>query len=338
MLDVTRAPFATRVLNPVDPSMASDQLDTPSAERPRRFRWRRAVLGAMLVMALLGAAVYEHGHPIGVGTWLAFGAITALGAAAGLPGRWRHVWLLGLFVAANLVVPDLFLYRNPLADPYYWIDVRGGRQVTEVAPGIWLGGAGENTVLIEHYLGPVPAQWQMAYPRSPHVRDGDDRVDAKNIIHHVGLADTLAMLPGDDARRRALICLTDPANRLRVHQSLLLVALKTLGYPDGLDAESWWRAHSDLFRAESDPVAAARVVVGWRAKIEESAYHRLAEIPRELSRQFRAARYHEQGSWGRDYEFGEAYRELPEARREFRYQPGEGEQPVPSPPNIVWWE
>lgn len=115
------------------------------------------------------------------------------------------------------------------------------------------------------------------------------------------------MLPSDSARTKVLRCLTDPENRLRVHQGLLLVCLSSFGYPEGFDAESWWRHHEVWFVQERDPVQAARVTQGWSAHLRTLAN---GDLPPELATQLQAANYQERGEWGGHLDFGEAFQLL----------------------------
>jgi hypothetical protein len=56
---------------------------------------------------------------------------------------------------------------------------------------------------------------------------------------------------------------TDPKNRLREHQKLLLIGLRAFGFPYGYDSKSWWDRHGRLFYAESDPTKALLLIRGW---------------------------------------------------------------------------
>ncbi|MCE9555978.1 MAG: hypothetical protein K8T91_21730 [Planctomycetes bacterium] len=192
-------------------------------------------------------------------------------------------------------------------------DTRGGRMGIRVL-GFQFVTSTTNTRLLEGYLGPLEAQWEHHCPLSPYIRDGNERVDICSISRYEDLPAILDMLPDDRARRQVLTCITDSKNRLRAHQGLLLVALKTLNYPDGYDVDSWWDKHSHLFRQEYDPSAAAMTVWGWRERIQDSAPSYNGQYPVErywdITRQCSTAKYQEQGSWGGDRDFGEAYDKL----------------------------
>lgn len=113
------------------------------------------------------------------------------------------------------------------------------------------------------------------------------------------------MLPDDAARRAVVIALAAPNNRLRVHQGLLLVCLYDLGYPEGMDRDSWWAAHSQLFRREYDPKVAASLVCDWLENVER--IYAGPESPSAVWTQLRAARYQQQGTWGAHVDFAEAF-------------------------------
>jgi hypothetical protein len=196
-------------------------------------------------------------------------------------------------------------------------------------PGVRFGRGGVNTNLLESYLGPLPPHWWQQSDLSPYVRDGDERVQSRNIIFRESLPKILDMLPDDDARRQALACLVDTQNHLRVHQSMLLALLGELGYPPGFDAASWWQRHASLFIRECDAPAAARRTFGWREKAENVAD--VGDHFDALHSQLSAARYQEQGQWGGHADFGEAYREV-------EYMPRTAASlPLAAPNNVAWW-
>ncbi len=103
-----------------------------------------------------------------------------------------------------------------------------------------------------------------------------------------------------------LTCLIDRENRLRVHQGLLLAALAYLGYPPGDDERSWWKANRWIFHCEHDAKPAAAMVLGWSDMIVALAMP-AGEAKEEMPGFLRATYYQEQGAWGGDYDFAEAY-------------------------------
>jgi hypothetical protein len=169
------------------------------------------------------------------------------------------------------------------------------------------------------------------YPVMVKVRDGGERVRGASLVFRDDLRDILARLPDDNAREQVLACITDPANRLRVHQGMLLVCLNVLGYPRGYDASRWWERHRAVFIREPDPEKAVAVVLGWTESAERLVDQNpdLADVG-EISGQARSARYQQWGVWGGDRDFGEMF----SAFVERKHPDGN----VPENPNVVWWQ
>jgi hypothetical protein len=271
---------------------------------------------------LLWLAIRFHGRPLDSFTWTALAVVLACSA---LPGifrlRWRTAVLISL-LGVYIAFPGPFLVI-PLLERWSLCDDHGGRRGRLISPGLRFGHNGPNTELLESYLGPLPPNWWLQAPQFPYIRDGNERVQSRNPILRDYLPDMLARLPDDAARKQVLSCLVDPENRLRVHQGLLLACLLELGYPPGLDAEGWWRAHRDLFKREHDPIAAAKLTRGWLRKIG-----RLPTASDAVGSLYGAADYQESGSWGGHYDFGEAVRNL-----EWNRRPDE----IDASENVVWW-
>ncbi|MCA9268410.1 MAG: hypothetical protein KDA41_08055, partial [Planctomycetales bacterium] len=139
----------------------------------------------------------------------------------------------------------------------------------------------------------------------------------------------LAMLPDDAARQSIIKSLTEPDNRLRVHQGVLLACLYDLNYPAGMDGRSWWLHHKEFFRAEHDPVAAASLTQGFLDNV--GRIYPDGDIPDEVLRQCRAARYQQHGTWGGHFDFGVTYIEMERGDRE------PDAQSLESARDIVWW-
>ena len=214
----------------------------------------------------------------------------------------------------------------------YIQDVRGSRSGIEKA-GIRFVTDTNNADLIEKHLGPIEPQWKHSSYIAPGIRDGNERVDSGSIIRCTCLGEMLEVLPSEAAKRQVLICVTDPNNRARIHQGLLVIAIRAWGYPPGYDAETWWTEHAHLFKPMPDPTVAAKTVWGWRERIGSliSASHHdgqeLSLYEEYLSTLCSAARYQEQGTWGGDRDFGECYDMLP----------GTMPPPLVIPKNVVWW-
>jgi hypothetical protein len=300
-------------------------------ERWRRLCRSRAILFAIpiLVMAaLLGRAIHRYGRPIDEFTWAALAIVLAGSVLPGLfQMRWRWtamILLAGVYIAFPgpfLVIP--FLERWSLCDDH------GGRWGLQISPGLRFGRDGPNTKLLESYLGPLPPNWWLQAPHFPYIRDGNERVMSRNPILRDYLPTLLSRLPDDAARKQVLTCLVDPENRLRVHQGLLLACLMELGYPPGLDAKGWWKAHRDLFKCGHEALAAAKLTRGWTRKIERLPQRPLNGEPRSaVSSLITAANYQERGAWGGHEDFGEAVWSL-----EWKRHPAE----IDATGHVVWW-
>ncbi|REK07884.1 MAG: hypothetical protein DWQ37_20995 [Planctomycetota bacterium] len=294
----------------------------------QRLRGSRTALFAIPILAMAGLlwlAIRKHGRPIDGYTWTALAVVLVCSA---LPGfyrlRWRWAALI-LLVGVYIVRPGPFLeFRIIPLQRWSLCDDHGGRRGLQISPMLRFGHDGPNTKLLESYLGPLPPNWWQQAPNFPGIRDGNERVQSRNPILRDYLPDILEMLPDDAARKQVLTCLVDTENRLRVHQGLLLACLMELGYPPGLNAETWWEAHRDLFKCEHDPVAAAKLTRGWLRKIER----RPIEPSSAMSSLYRAADYQERGSWGGHWDFGEAAMKL-----EWDHPPEE----IDASDKILWW-
>lgn len=301
---------------------------TAEAEVPvncddRRIRARRASLAFGVCAALVTLCLLGHGWPIDGFTWF---VLAATPLTAGVAGYFRRRVITGVVVVFSLFLafPDPFLVI-PLPGRWSLFDDRGGREGTSLSPGLRFGRPGRNTALLESHLGRLEPNWWVQAPRFPHIRDGNERVYSRSMIRSENLPAILAMLPSDTARRQVLACLTDPDNRLRVHQGLLLACLKQFGFPAGFDAERWWAFHEPTFVRERDADRAARVAYEWL----EDANRLSSSWSGELGGQLSAASYHVRGHWGRDHHFGVAYRQLQDAPRSER----EGLPLV----KVIWW-
>jgi hypothetical protein len=214
---------------------------------------------------------------------------------------------LGLLAVSIAYYCSFFV---PLESDIYQ-DVRGGRRSRLLIPhGFRFGWDGPNTRMLEVWLGPLKPEWRhltTEFMLLGDWRDGDERVNKHNLIFFDVLPVILGRLPHDDARRQVLQCLTDPTNLLRIHQCLLLVCVHELGFPEGLDATTWWEKHSWLFIREGDPKQASRIVWGWIDRIPVERW------TNRMRRWIRAAEHQQGGSWGGDPAFGPAYDDLNES-------------------------
>jgi hypothetical protein len=270
-------------------------------------------------------------------TWICLfgGAAWSLVFVAIRRGKARKLFMIPIGVQVLLLLCCLLPGCIPFLEVASIQDVRGGRTGIKVV-GLRFRTSEQNTALLEEYLGPLEPQWEHQSLISPPARDGNERVNSRSIIRDVELPAILAMLPDHAARRLVLKCLTDPRNKLRVHQGMLLVALYTLDYPPGYNARSWWKQHSHLFCVEDYPYRAVKVIWGWRHRIEESTPIHGEEQDQQryrgIWRQCQAADYQERGSWGGDSGVGEAFVRL---ERTIRKLPNlEDNLPVHG---IAWW-
>jgi hypothetical protein len=133
---------------------------------------------------------------------------------------------------------------------------------------------------------------------------------------------------------------TTPENQARVHQGLLLVALKRFGYPEGHDARRWWRKHEPVFRVVEDPVEASQMVCGWRNAIQQigakSENGSGFAAGMAIGQQLDAALMQEMGMWGGDGDFSDAYYLISVLRKQAAA--GEGATPAWPNPNVAWWD
>lgn len=221
----------------------------------------------LIVCVTLGILTVLIGLPANLATWLAvFGG---------------GVWILALMVLFRdskkiLLVPVvlqslLFLYcigpqafegMTFLSLGAEYHDLHTGRREMRVL-GMRFRASENNAELIERYLGRRDPHWRHSYYYDPHIRDGDDRLNAGSVIYDRDLSGLLEMLPDESARRQFLKCISDPNNKMRFHQALLVVALRALDYPSGLNSQTWWDHHSHLFRPEDDDGRATVAVWGW---------------------------------------------------------------------------
>ena len=302
-----------------------------------RANLRRTAIGAAACLILLAVTLFVV-TPADAGAWmLLLGGVAWVVALNGVsPSRMKYLVYLPVCIQMLL----LFSCAAPREAHAFLIvgggntiqDVRGSRMGIQFAGGRFITSS-MNAELLEKYLGQIQPQWKHGSPLSPYVRDGNERVDIASVARRDYLPKVLAMLPNDDARRQVLRCLTDPANRLRVHQGLLLSCLYHKGYPPDHGAASWWQRHEWAFRPEHDPQRAVDLVFGWTDQIK--AREPNSDVVGEVSRQVRAANYQEHGSWGGDHDFGEAYQTLEE--QVMQAPNGVEAFPQLGIHRIVWW-
>lgn len=293
-----------------------------------RYRLSLAALGLLCTTSLVVVACVRLGLPLNAYTSLVVAVCAMSGVSLGLTGTPRTICLPAFLMCVYLASPGPFQVV-PLVVVYSLFDDVGGRSGRAITPELWFGHDGPNTAILESYVGPPNANWWRQAPLSPYIRDGNERVQSRSIIRYEWFPDILAMLPDDSARVIVIRALIDPENRLRVHQGLLLTALNDLGYPAGMDSQSWWTQHKLLFGSEHDPVAAASLTRDWLHNIER----RDADwrFPNRLATQCRAVRYQQRGEWGGHPDFGEAFIGIEQGQIDCDARMAAAAQ------EIVWW-
>jgi hypothetical protein len=280
-------------------------------------------LALFFVVLIIGFVFYDLGIPVDLRSWIgiSIGIVPILTA-------WRRPCFL------IPIVPLTFLYYLTFFTPLQrnlLQDVHGGRYGWEILPhGFRFAHTGRNTRLLQTYLGPLDAQWEQRcidFMLLGDWRDGNERVNCHNLIFSRDLAAILERLPSDAARREVLMSLTDSANLLRIHQGLLLTCLKELGYPPGMNSQTWWDKHAWLFQPEHDPTRAVRIVYGWSARLRE--YSNIDAISGQLA----GVNYQEIGTWGGDRNFGDEFLKVEE-----QLQRGRSKKELAIGLNYIdWW-
>jgi hypothetical protein len=286
---------------------------------PRYAFWSALSIGVLM----LGGIFTGLGLPIDTWTWggVSIGIIPIVAA-------WRRGFHSICFAGAT------FLYYLTFFIPlerHCLQDVHGGRTGWELRPqGFRFGHAGPNTRLLERQLGPLEAQWRHScinFILLATFRDGNERVNSRNLIFSPDLPAILEKLPTDAAREQVLICLTDPTNLLRIHQGLLLTCLKEMGYPPGMNPLSWWDKHAWVFHRERDPAEAVKVIWGWTTRLPED------RDSIAITQQLSAVHYQEQGTWGGDGALGEEFLKFEEVMAHNGKKPDSGL----GMNRIEWW-
>ena len=243
---------------------AADSLDAEQ-ESPS---WALLACATACTCSLAGISIFRLGLPLDLKTWL----VVVAAAASGLCLTNTHIarlggFVLGLLAAVYLAFPWVFQVI-PGVEVWSTFDSRGGRVGWILTPGLRFGSDGPNTALLENTRGPLEPDWRIGASYSPYIRDGNERVDTRNVIRAASFSSMLECLPSDDARHEVMHALTEPENRLRPFQSLLLVCLHDWGYPEEGRPEEWWAQHRDLFAIETDPKKGASLVFDWQPRLE----------------------------------------------------------------------
>lgn len=236
--------------------------------KPRRSRLLLATLGIFCTATLVVVSLFRLGLPLTLYTWVVVTLCAASGVSLALTGKRRFlIFPATLAVCIYLAIPVPFQVIR-LIEVWSLFDDVGGRSGWAITPGLQFGKKGPCTAMLESYVGPLEPNWSYQAPYSPYIRDGNERVQSRNVIRYEYFPEILEMLPDDAARQTVIKALTDTENRLRVHQGLLLACLHDLNYPAGTDRNSWWLHHKELFKSEHDPIAAASLAQGWLENID----------------------------------------------------------------------
>ena len=309
-------------------------MSSRSAVSRRRVLHGPRLLGvAGICVALSLSALLRYGRPLDAATAVVLVLGLSLVGLHRFGSTARSRWALAS-------VPLLFhLHLHVPLTSDHWQDPHGGRVGVRLFPWLDFGRDGPNTALLEQQLGSLPAEWRHRGPRSNLLwdcRDGNERVNSQSLIWREDYREILALLPNDEARRQVSACLTDTTNLARVHQGLLLTCLKSLGYPQGYDAQSWWAVHHRVFVRVEDPHHVARLVRGWTQSVQRLDTASIDETDpagrAQIRGQLRAVGYQESGRWGGDGGIREALWDM-------EAQEARGESPWPSAgrPVVVWW-
>lgn len=243
--------------------MSQDESKAAALFPPPRFWVILGLTGFFLVIVFASLGFPENTQAF---VWLAMVVVLCL---ASLVDRF---WYVSAFLLATLFLLVLVGHESN-----HIVDIRGGRQGIEIRPGEFrFSRTGPNTRLLEEFLGPLAPEWSGADIRHMSFwfgrwKDGDERFHTRSIIYREYLPDLLDLLPHREARVQVLECSTDPNNLVKLHQEMLLVAVKELGYPPGYDAHTWWDKHNKLFVAESVPRNAVMLAGGWVRRMKEVA-------------------------------------------------------------------
>ncbi|QDU94381.1 hypothetical protein [Lignipirellula cremea] len=295
----------------------------------RRPRLLLAMLGIVCTTSFVVVSLYRLGLPLTLYTWVVVTLCAAAGATLAINGKRRLlIFPTALVVCVYLAIPDPFQVI-PFVEKWSLFDDVGGRSGWAITPGLKFGKDGPNTAILESYVGSLEPNWWYQAPHSPYIRDGNERVQSRNVIRYEYFPHILEMLPDDDARRTVIKALTDTENRLRVHQGLLLACLRDLKYPAGTERNSWWLHHREFFKSEHDPIVAASLVQGWLENIDR--IYSDGDVPFTIMSQCRAVGYQQRGSWGGHYDFGEAFMEIEFGERKLDARSRE------LAGSVVWW-
>lgn len=320
--------------------------------RSKDWRWpgwrivARRYCGVFVCGGLLAALLLRGVWPFDAasGMALAGGVLWSLMLASARRRFWRVLSpapILGFayLLTCSMAAEKMERFIRGVPRSVLLQDVRGGRDGVQLLGDFSYSWPGPNSVLIERYLGSLAGEWEGRWYASKWYLGLEERVNRRSIIRQPDLPEMLALLPSDEARRQVLRCVTTPENQARVHQGLLLVALKRFGYPEGYDANRWWRKHEPAFRVVEAPLEASQLVYGWRNAIQRIASESEGRSPSlpdlALRQQLDAALMQEMGMWGGDGDFSDAYYLMAVRRKQAGAD--EGDDLRAPNQNVAWW-
>lgn len=282
------------------------------------------IVTATFVLALALLVVLRFGLPADATTWIAFATIVFGGMNSIFVRKRTVVYVTSLLILLALAFPDIVsdipLFAN--VNNHYVRDDNGGRKGVVICSHLRFVTQGANTSYLESLLGPLAPRWRYCAPMGSRIRDGNDRVHARSVIFESYLDSALSKLPADADRTAVARCLVAENNRLRVHQGLMITVFWAKAQENNPAAHRWWAQNSGFFVQISDNKKAAEFLWCWRNKIGSEIYDLgelnslNQEVRESLVRHIRAAKYQEEGRWGGDSEFGDAYQALERAPRE----------------------
>lgn len=254
-----------------------------------RPNYRRVFVASMLYLGNVVGTICLIGYPASVASLLfLFSPIAWFAALIAITPRFRKLSLCLPLVLVPLAC--LARYSGTV-----YVDTARSRLGTPIFPGFIYASLTDNYLMLVKYLGNAEPQWTCWFYSIS--RGGNDPVVVHLAVFQPWLNSALGMLPTEKARHDVLTALTDKKNLARMHQTLLLHCLVVKGFPQGYDADKWWKKHEQFFKSFAQPNEAARAVWGWADKVGnfKNIMHPQNEKDNELEATLRATQSAERG-------------------------------------------